>query len=302
MARHIHGTIAERSRSQLGLLHREQILQLGGTPSQLRQLVDTGAFERIEPGVMRLRGAPITWEQNLLAGLLGLGSDATVSHMAAAALWGFDGVRPGAVEFTVPRANRNRISLGRVHSTLLVDPVDFTSHGRWPITAPSRTIVDAANQFTRRQLEGIVDAACRDRLTDEETLLERIHSLRRPGRSKLLAVLGADTSTGRPHTWLERELLKICRRAGITGLRMQTELTAGGRVARVDAFIDHAKLVIEVAGHRTHSTRRDRQADHERRLRLEQQGFRVLEFTYEDVTQRPDYLVATVLARLSVPH
>ena len=302
MARHLIGTIAERSRSQLGLLHRDQVLRLGGTDHQIRHLVEVGALERLEPSVLRIAGAPVSWEQLLLAGLLGLGSHAVVSHVAAAALWGLDGVRPGAVEFTVPRSNRNRVSVGRVHSSVLLDPVDLTLKERFRITTPARTIIDAASRFSLRQLEGIVDAACRDRLTDEAALLARLADLRRPGRSKLLCVLGADVHSGRPHTWLERELLDICQRGGVRGLRMQTELTAEGRIARVDGFLDVAKLVIEVAGHRTHSTRRQRQADNERRLRLEQQGYRVLEFTYEDVTQRPAYVVDTVLARLAVPH
>lgn len=302
MVRHLHGAIAERSRTQLGLIRRDQVFRLGASIHQLRHLVEIGALESIEPGVLRVAGTPTTWEQQLLAGLLGLGSNAVVSHVAAAALWELDGVRRGAVEFTVPRSNRNRLAVGRVHSSLHLEPVDLARKGRFQLTAPARTIIDAAARFTIRQLEGIVDAACRDRLIDESTILERLSELRRPGRSKLLSILGADALTGRPHTWLERELLTMCCQAGIAGLRMQTELDAAGRIARVDGFIDRAKLVIEVAGHRTHSTRRQRQADNERRHLLEQQGYRVLEFTYEDVTQRPGYLIATVLARLGVTH
>ena len=252
--------------------------------------------------MLRVAGAPVSWEQRLLAGLLGLGPDAVVSHVAAAALWRFDGVRSGAVEFTVPRSNRNRLAIGQVHSSLHLEEIDVACKDGYRVTAPARTIVDAATRFTHRQLEGIVDSACRDRLTDEGQLFERLTALRRPGRSKLLAVLGADLTSGRPHTWLEREALSICRRAGIGDVRMQTELAVDGRIARVDGFLDEARLVIEVAGHRTHSTRRQRQADNERRLRLEQRGYRVLEFTYEDVTQRPDYVVDTILARLAVRH
>jgi very-short-patch-repair endonuclease len=183
-----------------------------------------------------------------------------------------------------------------------LEPVDHTRTARFPVTTVARTIVDVAARLTTRRLEGVVDGACRDRLTSEEELLARLEVLIRPGRSRLMAVLAADETSGRPHTWLERELLAILLRHGITGVTMQTELTADGRLARVDAFVTDARLVIEVAGHRTHSTRRQRQADNERRLRLEQDGYRVLEFTYEDVTQRPHYLVTTVLARLTVPH
>jgi very-short-patch-repair endonuclease len=83
---------------------------------------------------------------------------------------------------------------------------------------------------------------------------------------------------------------------------MQTVLDADGRVARVDGYFEQERVVAEVAGHRTHSTRRDRQADAERRLRLELAGHRVLEFTYEDVTERPGYVVDATLARLRVDH
>lgn len=297
MARHINGTIAERSRTQLGLITTLQARNVA-SQSQIRHLIDSGALERLEPRVLRVAGAPTSWEQMLHAGILGLGADAVVSHRSAAALWQLDGIRPGDVEFTVPRRNRNRIAVGRVHSSLYLEPVDVARVGGFPATAAARTIVDLAPRLTRRQLETVIDGACRDRLTDESTLAERADELRRPGRKLLLQVLGADSGTGRPHTWLERELIRILHGGGITGFRMQTELTPQGKVARVDCCLEGDRLIVEVSGHRTHSTRRQRQADAERRLRLEQDGYRVLEFTYEDVTERPAYVLQAIVARL----
>ena len=303
MARYPHGTIAERSRSQLGLITRRQLRDLGVTERQLQHAVTIGALEMVEPGVLRIGGAPSSWHQQLAAGLLGLGPDALVSHLAAAALWRFDGVpREPPAEFTVPRAHRNRLAVGRVHSTLSLEPDDVGMSGRFRTTSPTRTIIDAAAQLTWRALETVVDGACRDRLTDEALLLDRLISLRRPGRSKLFGILGADSLTGRPHTWLERELLRVLRAHGAPLPKMQTVLHANGRVARVDAFYEGAKVVVEVAGHRTHSARRDRQADNERRLALEERGYHVLEFTYEDVTERPAYVVERILARLAAHH
>jgi very-short-patch-repair endonuclease len=302
MVRHLHGAIAERSRTQLGLITRAQVLELGCTEHRLWHLLDIGALERIEPGVFRIGGAPVSWRQRLLAGLLGLGPDAHISHLAAAALWHLDGVTTDEAEFVVPRGNRNRTSVGRVHSSLSLEPDDLDVREHFRVTSVTRTIIDCAPRLSLRQLEAIVDSACRDRLTDEARLYERLVGLRRPGRSKLLLVLGADSATGRPHTWLERQLLTVLRSARAPLPRMQTELTTGGRLARVDAFYDAQRLIVEVAGHRTHSTRRQRQADNERRHRLEMSGCRVLEFTYEDVTQRPSYVVDTIVARLAVSH
>ncbi len=302
MVRHLNGAIAERSRTQLGLITRPQLFELGVTDDRLWHLTTTGALVRVEPGVFRVGGAPTSWEQQLTAGVLGLGRGAVVSHLAAAALWRFDGVSRAAVEFTVPRSNRNRIAVGRVHSTLHLEDEDVDERSGIPVTSATRTIVDSASMLARRALETVVDSACRDKLTSEEQLLDRAIRLRRPGRSQLFLVLGADRDTGRPHTWLERELLRILRQAGAPLPRTQTVLTAQGKVARVDAFYEDQRLIVEVAGHRTHSTRRQRQADYERRLRLEQAGNRVVEFSYEDVTERPDYVVSTILARLAVSH
>ncbi len=300
MARHFRWTIAERSRLQLGLITRTQILDLGFSERQLHLAVRRGDLEPVEPWVYRVAGAPISWEQQLMAGQLGLGPLSLISHLAAGALWSLDGIRPGRIDFLVPRGHRNRCAVGQVHSSLSIEDEDVNTRRGFRVTSPTRTIIDAEPWMTMRMLEGVVDGACRDRLTTEELLLDRLQRLRRPKRSRLVAVLAADAPTGRPHTWLERELLRVLRRARAPLPRVQTVLTAEGKVSRVDAYYDDARVVVEVAGHRTHSTRRARQADYERRLRLEAAGHAVAEFSYEDVTERPDYVVRSILAKLSV--
>jgi very-short-patch-repair endonuclease len=65
-------------------------------------------------------------------------------------------------------------------------------------------------------------------------------------------------------------------------------------MARVDALYRDAGLVIEVDGHGSHATRRERQADAEREAALASLGYCVIRFTYEDVTERPDYVVQTI--------
>lgn len=65
----------------------------------------------------------------------------------------------------------------------------------------------------------------------------------------------------------------------------------GGGVARVDLIWHDAKLVVELDGHGTHATRRQRQTDAERSARLGLDAWRIIRFTYEDVAERPDYVV-----------
>lgn len=104
----------------------------------------------------------------------------------------------------------------------------------------------------------------------------------------------------RPHSWLERRALGVIAGAGLPPPRVQVHFRSDGRLARVDLYYDEQRLVVEVAGHRTHSSRRHRQHDAERANRLRLAGLAVLEFTYEDVVDRPEYVSATIAAALGL--
>jgi len=49
---------------------------------------------------------------------------------------------------------------------------------------------------------------------------------------------------------------------------------------------------VELAGHGTHSIRLQRQRDAQRHTELTLRGLRVLTFTYEDVRDRPAWVIA----------
>jgi very-short-patch-repair endonuclease len=258
----------------------------------------SGVLVRAGHRVLRVAAVPATWEQAVLATSFDVGTHGCASHMTAAALWGFAGVRPGAIELSVPEARSPRPSRGRVHRVAELDEVDRTRRAHFALTTPERTLVDIAARTTPEQLGNMVDQAARDGLLTAGSVAATLDRLRGPGRvgvRRLDAALGLPTAHQRTDSWLERRLLRILAGAGLPAPRTQVVLDkGGGGVARVDACYDIERLVIEVDGHRTHSTRRQRQADAEREAHLVAQGWRVVRFTYEDVTGRPDYVVATV--------
>ncbi|MGH9214982.1 MAG: DUF559 domain-containing protein, partial [Acidimicrobiales bacterium] len=132
----------------------------------------------------------------------------------------------------------------------------------------------------------------------------RLEELARQGRPGVRAVRQLlDRTEGRPlgDTWLEQEGLRLIAHAGLPAPRCQVKLrSAGGGIARVDLLWDEVRLVVELDGHGTHATRRDRHAGAEQAARLGLDGWRVVPFTYEDVTERPNYVVAMIRAYLSV--
>jgi hypothetical protein len=102
-------------------------------------------------------------------------------------------------------------------------------------------------------------------------------------------------------SWLETEGMRIVARAGLPTPRCQVRLRKrGGGIARVDLFWDDARLAVELDGHGSHATRRQRQAAAERASRLKLAGWDVVAFTYEDVVERPDYVVEAIRAHLSM--
>jgi len=298
----IDAAIAERAREQLSLITYEQLNALGCTRQMRRTRVRNGVLVPAGHQVLRVAAAPCTWEQMALAAQLDVGAPGAVSHMTAARLWGFDGIRPGAIELVVPFAHHPRPARGRVHRVADLATDDVRMRHPFNLTSPERTLVDIAGRCTPLHLETILDLAARDGLLSIDTVgtaLDRLRHPGRPGVRRLDAVLGRPTLRQRADSWLERQLLALMAAAGLPPPRTQVELErSDGQVARVDAFYDDARLVIEVDGHRTHSTRRQRQADAEREAALVARGWRVIRFTYEDVTERPAYVAATIATHL----
>ena len=82
------------------------------------------------------------------------------------------------------------------------------------------------------------------------------------------------------------------RTAGLPRPATRVVFRQGRRtIARVD-FLFGGDLVVEVAGYGTHATRRQLQVDARRQTELTLGGHRVLTFTYTDVVERPDWVVA----------
>ena len=99
---------------------------------------------------------------------------------------------------------------------------------------------------------------------------------------------------------LERWFLRLVREAGIRRPILQKTYRDGTRtVARVDAYFPGG-LVVEVSGHGTHASRRQRQIDAQRHTELTLRGLRVLTFTYEDIRDRPAWVMARLRQALAM--
>jgi very-short-patch-repair endonuclease len=83
-----------------------------------------------------------------------------------------------------------------------------------------------------------------------------------------------------------------------TGLVPQSQAQIAG-VGRVDFLFVAERLVVEADGYAFHADRRAYREDRRRGNALQSAGYRVLRFTWEDVVNAPDRVVATVRRALA---
>jgi hypothetical protein len=287
-------TLQELAARQYGCVTFAQAHDCGLTRSQLTRRLERGLLEHVGNQVLRVVGAPQTWRQALMAGLLDLGPGVVVSGRAAAALHGFDGWPEGPLDFTIARSARRRTTIWPVHTALRIDRIDTTTIDHLPCTTASRTILDLARTATRAELARAIDSAIHLGASSPAFLRRRLSARRGPGHwgVRLVDDLLADAGG---HSALERAFLSLVRQAGLPRPTCQPIFYLDGRrVGRVDFCFEAILLVVEVSGRRGHSSDAERAKDAQRRNELQALGYRVVEFTSADIWHRPAYVVATL--------
>jgi very-short-patch-repair endonuclease len=286
--------------AQFGLVSRAQLESVKVTRSMLRTFLRRGALAAEAPRVYAIVGSPRSWQRSLMAGLLSLGRESWVSHEAAAALHGFDRALKEPVEFTVMRRGRGVEVPFTVHTTACLPPIDRVKVAGFPCTSATRTIIDLARtRVPTVRLEAAIDSAMRTGASAPIVLAKRLGDLRGPGRwgARRLDALLVDSGG---HTLLERRFLRLMRSAGLPRPRTQVVHRRDGRTfARVDFLFDEHSIVVEVSGRKGHASDAERAKDAQRRNELQDIGRRVYEYTYQEVTMRPDFVVRTMGERLA---
>jgi hypothetical protein len=254
------------------------------------------------PRVWRIAGSPDIWEQRLQAGLLYLGDRALVSHEAAAQLHGLDRTPADRVEFLVPRScRRGSLAFATVHTTDRSPRIDRVRVHGFPVTSATRTVLDLAMQRPgRARLEAAIDSAVRTRASAPEVLQRRLAQLRGSGRwgCRLVDELTLDSGG---ESMLERRFLELMRTSGLPRPTTQRWFRVEGRpIGRADFVYEAHRMVVEVSGRIGHAADGERAKDAQRRNELQDIGWRVFEYTWNDVTRRPTYVTRTMRERLAV--
>jgi very-short-patch-repair endonuclease len=292
--------IAATARRQHGVVSRDQLLAAGLSSSALDRAVAAGRLERVHQGAFRYPGAPRTWEQCLLAAVLGAGGEAAISHRSAAQLWGI-GPDTEVVELSVRRGRLPRTSGAVVHRSLDLDARWTTQHRGIPVTNPLRTLVDLGAVAPAWVVQDALERAVVARLVTVAAVEQARAELAGRGRSGagVLRRILDDRALGSrpPDSVLEARLASVLRRAQVPEPVFQHEVRHGRRfIARVDFAYPDLRLAIEVDGLDAHGSATALQRDLSRQNALVGAGWTVLRFTWHDAIRRPEAVVEAVRA------
>jgi hypothetical protein len=271
---------------QFGLFTRDQAHKYQLTDRMLQRRVRNGTLEQLPRGVYRVVGVEKSWRHLILAACFCGGDDCVASHRTAAVLHGFDSVRSGIVEVTVPRTMRYKCDWATVHQSGDLTAVDRTMIGLIPVTTPERTLIDLGAVRHWRRVEESFDGAERDDLTTTDLVHDRHAQLRKQGRNGVgpMAVVLAGRTGVPPKEVIERRFLRLLEAAHLPKPECQYEVVLpDGRRRFIDAALVDLKLGFELDGHATHSTRKQRAADYVRTDELGDLGWRISRFTWEEI-------------------
>jgi hypothetical protein len=225
-----------------------------------------------------------------MAGVLGYGPDAVLSHRSAASQWD---IRPGfwKVEVTTPHSRRSRKGT-RVHTAKL-HPEDITIHDGIPVTSVARTILDLATLLTEVQLTRLIEEGVRKERLDLRALERAI--ARRPrvaGVVRLRRVLAAYRGPADTRSRLERDFRALIVKAGLP--EPQYNVVVEGLT--VDVYWPQWRLVVEIDGKPYHTDPSAFETDRIRDATLQKAGLRVLRVTGHRLDTAPSDVLEDIIA------
>jgi hypothetical protein len=285
--------------AQHGRITRAQAEDHGLTRRMIVRRIAAGVLDEPHPGVLRLVGAPATWEQRVMAVVLSSGGRAVASHRCAAALHGLDGFPRSMVEVSVTRPWRLRREGIVVHQAQTLPQHDVTAVAGIPLTGLARTLADLGSVLDPSHVERALDDVRRRGVSLRwiQATAERLHRPGQAGTGVLRTLLdAARTEPTLRGSWFERLVEACLHSPELPPLVRQHRVFDGrGRLAGIlDLAFPTLRLGVEAHSRQFHFGRLPEQADEDRDHRLARCGWEVLYVGWQS-TKRPADLLALVL-------
>ena len=220
-----------------------------------------------------------------------VGGRGALSHRSAAAMWQLRGFVAGPIHITTPRRIKSPVGATLSVHRSTIDPArDVCRIGNLPVTSPGRTLLDLCATEQPWKVEDALDSALQRQIVSLPRLRWELNTSGGRGKTgsgllrRLLDEREAQPTSTSP---LEKAFLGIVQDVGLPRPLGQFPVATPSGMRYLDFAYPHIMLAIELDGAATHLGRRALQNDLTRQNELIALGWRVLRFTWDDVTRRP---------------
>lgn len=289
--------VAAIAAGQHGLITVQQLLYVGigrGAISYRRRL---GRLHTVHRGVFAVGYPKLTPVGRLAAAVLACGPTAVISHRWAGALWELLAWPLGErvhISSTVHLRRRDGIA---VHRSASVIRQDVRRREGLPVTSPARTLLELAETEPLSILERALNEARVRGLVNQAAFSELASRTNgRTGWGPLGEIFRGEGAPGFSRSRAEKVLWDLIR-------KHRPRLPLPLRNARVhghelDFYWPDARLNVETDGRAAHGTGLRFETDRDRDAHLASFGIRVMRFTWKQLSESPDLVVARISAAL----
>jgi very-short-patch-repair endonuclease len=280
-------------RRQDGVLTLRQARRSGLSQDAINRRLRSGQWRRCSPGVYFVDDRPFTDAARVRAAVWAYGARATASGLAAAWWHGLTRYAPEVVEVTVPRAAHHPKRSGVRMRRRDLKSADVVERNGLRVTALALTVIEAA--VRQRGGAKLMDSALQRHVELRQLWSAHVRNKGRHGSPAARRLLQVASNGARSEA--ERLLVKLLRDNGITGWK--ANYPVGGY--KVDVGFPKQKVAIETDGWAFHSDQEDFQNDRERQNKIALLGWKVLRFTWLDLTEYPQRVLAEIAAAIGWP-
>ena len=288
--------LREQAGAQHGLVTREQLLAAGIPDHVIERRVRNGRLLPIHRGVYQA-GPVVGSCAREMAAVLACGHESRLSHGSAGVLWELRArvSSDESIELTIPRRDRRRISGIIVHRVSRLEPDEVTIVNGIPVTTPARTLLDLGECVGLREMEQALARTERKGLVTRGELRAMVDRHPRHRGARALRRL-VENDGPAPFTRFPAEeiMLALVRKAGLPAPELNAQLLR----YEVDLLWREQRLVVEVDGIAYHGSARAFVQDRRRDAQLIAAGYRVVRFTWKDLTEQPEATLVRIAQAL----
>jgi very-short-patch-repair endonuclease len=280
---------------QYGVVTRAQLLAAGMSTSAIHRRVSRGSLIPVHLGVYAVGHTALRPEGSWLAAVFAGGTGAALSHRSAAAAWDLLSTSRTRVEITVRESSGRKQRGIQTHECRLPDD-HTTTHRGIPITTPMRTLLDLAEVVPPKQLERAMERTITLRLFDATALSHVLDASF--GRRGLKPVRAALATLDDDPPVLRSDFEQLARELIETADVPKPRFNARVGPYEVDLLWPDHRLIIELDSYAHHRSRESFEQDRRRDAELEAAGYRVLRFTWDQVTSDPGWVTNRIAVLL----